>query len=57
LQKNQQIGYQNKNYDEDKSNLQHADNFVIAIDSTIGVIVTNREVNGLDINGMSNEDI
>ena len=29
--------------DQDKSNLQHDDNFVIAIDSTTGVKVTNRE--------------
>jgi hypothetical protein len=38
-------------YDDDdcKSNL-HDDNFVIAIDAT-GVKVTNREENGLDING------
>ncbi len=36
--------------DENKSNLQHDDNFVIAIDST-GVKVTNRGGNGLDING------
>ena len=35
--------------DADKSNL-HADNFVIAIDST-GLKVTNRGGNGLDING------
>ena len=30
------------NYDDDKSSLQHDDNFVIAIDSTTGVKVTNR---------------
>ncbi len=36
--------------DENKSNLQHDDNFVIAIDST-GVKVTNRGGNGSDING------
>jgi Transposase DDE domain len=41
--------------DDDKSSL-HADNFVIAIDST-GVKVTNRGVNGLDTSGMSREDI
>ena len=35
---------------EDKSSLQHDDNFVIAIDST-GVKVTNRGGNGSDING------
>ncbi len=35
---------------ENKSNLQHDDNFVIAIDST-GVKVTNRGGNGSDING------
>jgi hypothetical protein len=35
--------------DTDKSDL-HDDNFVLAIDST-GLKVTNREVNGLDING------
>ena len=28
--------------DDDKSSLQHADNFIIAIDSTTGVKVTNR---------------
>ncbi len=38
------------NDDEDKSSLQHDDNFVIAIDST-GVKVTNRGGNGSDING------
>ena len=38
------------NDDSIKSNLQHADNFVIAIDST-GVKVTNRGRNGSDING------
>ncbi len=39
------------NYDdENKSSLQHDDNFVIAIDST-GVKVTNRGGNGSDING------
>ena len=31
------------NDDDDKTSLQHADNFVIAIDSTTGVKVTNRE--------------
>ena len=36
--------------DQDKSSLQHDDNFVIAIDST-GVKVTNRGENGSDING------
>ena len=35
--------------DTDKSDL-HDDNFVLAIDST-GLKVTNREMNGLDING------
>jgi hypothetical protein len=38
------------NYDEDKSSLQHDDNFVIAIDSTTGVKVTNKGGNGSDIN-------
>ncbi len=42
--------------DENKSSLQHANNFVIAIDST-GVKVTNRGGNGLDISGMSREAI
>ena len=39
------------NDDDDKSSL-HDDNFVIAIDSTTGVKVTNREESGLDTSGM-----
>ena len=42
--------------DDDKSDLQHDDNFVIAIDST-GIKGLQTEVNGLDTSGMSKEAI